>query len=50
MYSDRIHFLQRLISDWMLKERLEYSTIGEAGIINNFKNSQTKFIKLKTKL
>lgn len=40
----------RLISDHLLKERLEFETTGEAQIIANRKHAQTKFIKLKTRL
>lgn len=40
----------RLISDHLLKERLDFDTSGEAQIIANRKHAQTKFIKLKTRL
>lgn len=40
----------KLIADVLLKERLEYDTIGDAKIIVNKKASSTKFIKLKTRL
>ena len=40
----------RLISDNLLKERLDFDTTGEASIIANRKLAQTKFIKLKTRL
>lgn len=40
----------RLISDNLLKERLDFDTTGEAQIITNRKLAQTKFIKLKTRL
>ncbi|OTF70926.1 hypothetical protein BLA29_011887, partial [Euroglyphus maynei] len=39
-----------IISDWLLKERLDYSTLSDAKVINNEKAASTKFIKLKTKL
>ena len=40
----------RLISDHLLKERLDFDTTGEAQIIANRKLAHTKFIKLKTRL
>ena len=40
----------RLISENLLKERLDFETTGEAQIIANRKHAQTKFIKLKTRL
>ncbi|XP_015792338.1 THO complex subunit 2 [Tetranychus urticae] len=40
----------KLIADVLLKERLDYDTIGEAKIIANKKATSTKFIKLKTRL
>lgn len=39
-----------IVSDWLLKERLDYSTLADAKVINNEKAASTKFIKLKTKL
>jgi tho2 protein, putative len=40
----------KLVSDSLLKERLDYDTIAEAKIIANRKSAVTKFIKLKTRL
>lgn len=45
-----ISLFQRIVSEWLLKERLDYDTIGDARIISNSKQAQTKYIKLKTKL
>lgn len=44
------HANNRIVADWLLKERLDYETIGDARIISNSKQAQTKYIKLKTKL
>lgn len=40
----------KLISDSLLKERLEIDTVAEASIIANRKLVNTKFVKLKTRL
>ncbi|RWS14898.1 THO complex subunit 2-like protein, partial [Dinothrombium tinctorium] len=40
----------KVISEALLKERLDYDTTGEAKIVSNKKSAQTKFIKLKTRL
>ena len=45
-----VHSNGKIVTEWALKERLEYSTIEEAKIINNSKQLSTKFVKLKTKL
>ncbi|XP_054160183.1 THO complex subunit 2-like [Oppia nitens] len=55
--NTRDHYLQllsavnnRVISEWVLKERLDYETTGDARIVSNKKTASTKFIKLKTRL
>ena len=40
----------QLVYDGLTKERLDYETSSEAGILPNLKLAQTKFIKLKTRL
>lgn len=40
----------QLVYDGLAKERLDYETTAEAGILPNLKLAQTKFIKLKTRL
>ncbi|RWS26655.1 THO complex subunit 2-like isoform X1 [Leptotrombidium deliense] len=40
----------KVVSEVLLKERLDYDTTGEAKIVTNKKSAQTKFIKLKTRL
>lgn len=40
----------QLVYDGLTKERLDYETTSEAGILPNLKQAQTKFIKLKTRL
>lgn len=39
-----------MVSDSLLKERLEYDTVGDANIIADKKAANTRFIKLKTRL
>lgn len=42
-------FYSQLVSDRLLKERLEIDTLQEMKVLDN-KNFHTKFIKIKTKL
>lgn len=41
--------LDKVVSESLLKERLEIDTLQEVGIVKN-KSFYTKFIKVKTKL
>lgn len=43
------NFYSQMVSDRLLKERLEIDTLQEMKVLDN-KNFQTKFIKVKTKL
>lgn len=40
----------KIVPEFILKERLEFETLGDAGIMKFLKNTQTKFIKTKTRL
>lgn len=40
----------KIVPEFILKERLDFETLGDAGIIKLLKNTLTKFIKTKTRL
>lgn len=40
----------KIVPEFVLKERLDFETLGDAGIMKFLKNTQTKFIKTKTRL
>lgn len=53
IFCDIVKKLGELLSDKLLKERLDIDTLQEAGIIktqNNVNNFYQRFIKVKTKL
>ena len=41
---------ESVVDDSVVKERLDYDTTGDAGLISNKKMAQTKFVKIKTRL
>lgn len=54
-YRDRYFNLLRycnskIVPEFILKERLDFDTLGDAGIMKLLRNTQTKFIKTKTRL
>ncbi|GFQ66742.1 THO complex subunit 2 [Trichonephila clavata] len=40
----------KIVPEFILKERLDFDTLGDAGIMKLLRNVQTKFIKTKTRL
>lgn len=53
VFCDIVKKVEELLSDKLLKERLDIDTLQEAGIIktqNNVNNFYQRFIKVKTKL
>lgn len=40
----------KIVPEFILKERLEFETLGDAGIMKLLRSTQTKFIKTKTRL
>ncbi|KAG8176346.1 hypothetical protein JTE90_003307 [Oedothorax gibbosus] len=40
----------KIVPEFVLKERLDFETLGDAGIMKMLRNIQTKFIKTKTRL
>lgn len=40
----------KIVPEFVLKERLDFETLGDAGIVKMLRNVQTKFIKTKTRL
>ncbi|XP_055951703.1 THO complex subunit 2-like [Argiope bruennichi] len=40
----------KIVPEFVLKERLDFETLGDAGIMKLLRNTQTKFIKTKTRL
>lgn len=49
LFCQLLRDLDKVISDELIKERLEIDTLQEVGIVKN-KVFYTKFIKIKTKL
>ncbi|XP_023240827.1 THO complex subunit 2-like [Centruroides sculpturatus] len=41
---------KKIVPEYIIKERLEFETTGDAGILKQRNTTQTKFIKIKTRL